>query len=102
MCGFGAWKRELLTWPNRFVKQNFGASPYDLRSLQKFVRDMAYAIDGAEGIQAVCVETVRKNWNAFTAAWRRADPDGLEIPHDIARSVTNVGSSMLCFSTTEV
>lgn len=60
---------------------------------------MAYAIDGVEGIHAACIETVRKNWNAFTAAWRRADPDGLEIPRDIARSVTNVGLSLILVST---
>lgn len=51
---------------------------------------MAYAIDGAEGIEAACVETVRKYWNAFTAAWRRANHESPEIPHDIIRSVTEV------------
>lgn len=54
--------------PNIFVRQTPGASPYDLRLLQKFVRDMAYAINGAEGIKEGYIETVRKYWNTFTAA----------------------------------
>lgn len=74
----------------RFVRQNPGASPYDLYSLQKYARIMAYAIDGAEGIKGACVETVRKYWNAFTAAWRRANAESPAIPHDIIRSVTEV------------
>jgi hypothetical protein len=51
---------------------------------------MAYAIDGAEGIEEACMETVRKYWNAFTAAWRRANAETPEILRDIIRSVTEV------------
>jgi hypothetical protein len=76
---------------NRYVRQNSDASPYDLESLKGFVREMAYGIDGAEGIDEACKETVRKYWNDFTAAWRRSNP---EIPREITRSVTNV--CLLC------
>lgn len=55
---------------------------------------MAYAIDGAEGIDEGCMETVRKYWNAFTAAWRRANPESPEIPHGVVRSVTNVCTNL--------
>jgi len=72
---------------NRYARQNSEASPYDLESLKGFVREMAYGIDGAEGIDMACKETVRKYWNDFTAAWRRGNP---EIPREITRSVTNV------------
>jgi hypothetical protein len=76
---------------NRYARKNSGASPYDLESLKGFVRVMAYGIEGAEGIDEACKETVRKYWNDFTAAWRRANP---EIPREITRSVTNV--CLLC------
>lgn len=69
------------------MQQNPDASPYDLVSLKAFVREIVYGIDGAEGIEEACEETVRKYWNNFTAAWRRGDP---EKPRDIARSVTHV------------
>jgi hypothetical protein len=62
-----------------------------LVSLKAFVREIAYGIDSAEGIEETCQETVRKYWNNFTVAWRRADPEKpREIPRDIARSVTHV------------
>jgi hypothetical protein len=82
----------LLTMLDRYARQNPDASPYDIVSLQSFVREMAYAIDGAEGIEKACEETVRKYWNNFTAAWRRANPESPEIPRDMARSVTHVHS----------
>ena len=72
------------------MRKKPGASPYDLLSLQDFVRVMAYAIDGAEDIDEGCTETVRKYWNSFTAAWRRANPESPEIPRGTTRSVTNV------------
>ncbi|KAK5312938.1 hypothetical protein LTR93_011141 [Exophiala xenobiotica] len=67
-------------------------SPYDLRSLQQFVRAMACAIDGAEGIDEGCTETVRKYWNNFTAGGLRANPEKPEISAGTIRSVTNVCS----------
>jgi hypothetical protein len=63
-----------------------------LKSLQGFAKEMAYAIDGVEGIDAACIETVRKYWNAFTAAWRGLNSEAPEMPRDIIRSVTNVCS----------
>ncbi|KIW36646.1 uncharacterized protein PV06_11158 [Exophiala oligosperma] len=51
------YQRQLDLW-HEFVRENPDASPYDLRSLQAFVKEMAYAIDGAEGIEEGCTETV--------------------------------------------
>ena len=53
---------------NRYAQRNPNASAYDLESLNGFVFEMAHGIDGAEGIDKTCEETVRKYWNNFTAA----------------------------------
>jgi hypothetical protein len=52
---------------NRYAQQNPNASAYDLGSLNGFVFEMAHSIDGAEGIDKTCEETVCKYWNNFTA-----------------------------------
>jgi hypothetical protein len=44
--------------------------------------------DGTDPHYMPCSETVRKRWNRFTTAWRRAHNPPL--PHDIADSVTEV------------
>jgi hypothetical protein len=75
----------------RYEKQHPQASVDDLESLKDFVRKVAYAIDGEEGIEAACSETVRKYWNAFTAAWQR-EPPYQGIPRGTAQSVTQVQS----------
>ncbi len=64
-------------------------SPYDLKSLKDFVRNVAYGIDGEEGIDVPGSETVRKYWNTFTAAFQRANL-GTPLPSGIARAVTEV------------
>jgi hypothetical protein len=60
-----------------------------LASLKDFVRTVAYGIDGDEGNEIPCSETVRKYWNTFTAAWQREPPDNA-ILQETAQSVTQV------------
>jgi hypothetical protein len=72
---------------NRYVRDNPGASPHNLESLEGFMREMAYAIGGMESNDIPALETVRNYWKCFTARWRRKNP---EIPTSIAESVTNV------------
>ncbi|TGJ85690.1 hypothetical protein E0Z10_g3062 [Xylaria hypoxylon] len=62
-------------------------SPYVLKSLEGFIRTYAYSIDGEEGIDVPGSETVRKHWNAFTAAWQRRYPE-TPIPRGMASSIT--------------
>ncbi|KAF5965393.1 carbonic anhydrase 2 [Fusarium coicis] len=67
------------------------ASVHDLESLKDFMRKVAYGIDGEDAedqeFDVPGWETVRKYWNAFTAAWQRAHPTE-SIPRGIAQSVT--------------
>ncbi|KAK5311125.1 hypothetical protein LTR93_011817 [Exophiala xenobiotica] len=70
------YDRQVAFW-HRFVQESLEEnpdtpppSPYDLRSLQHFVRAMAYAIDGAEGIDEGCTETVRYHvWCVYQRIW---------------------------------
>jgi hypothetical protein len=48
---------------------------------------MAYGIGGLEVISALCGETIRKNRNCSTAAWKRKYS---AMPSDVASSVTQV------------
>ncbi|KIW99556.1 uncharacterized protein Z518_11295 [Rhinocladiella mackenziei CBS 650.93] len=57
------YKKQLDLW-HEFVRENPGTSPYDLYSLQKFVRQMAYGIDGAEGIEKPCSKTVPNTFSS--------------------------------------
>ncbi|EXK83429.1 hypothetical protein FOQG_12291 [Fusarium oxysporum f. sp. raphani 54005] len=67
------------------------ASVNDLESLKDFMRKVAYGIDGEDAedqeFDVPGWETVRKYWNAFTAAWQRSYPTE-SIPRGIAQSVT--------------
>lgn len=78
-----------LTLSRRYQKQHPEASPYELKSLKDFIRKFAYSIDGTEGVDVPGSETVRKQWNAFTAAWQREYPER-PIPRGIAASITQV------------
>ncbi|KAI8714908.1 Chromo domain-containing protein [Fusarium sp. LHS14.1] len=76
------------------------ASVHELQSLKDFVRQVAYGIDGEDAedqeFDVPGWETVRKYWNAFTAAWQRAHP--LEsIPRGLAQSVTEATPKDLTF-----
>ena len=53
---------------NRYAQRNLNASAYDLELLNGFVFEVVHSIDGAEGIDETCEETVRKYWNNSTAA----------------------------------
>ena len=72
---------------NRYAQQNRNGSAYDLESPKGFVFEMACSIDGVEGIDETCEETVRKYRNNFIAARSRSNPS---IPRDIMRSITNI------------
>jgi hypothetical protein len=59
---------------NRYARQNRSGSAYDLESPKRFVFEMAHTIDGAEGIDQICKETVRKYWNNSWLPRARATP----------------------------
>ncbi|KAM5341395.1 hypothetical protein ACJ41O_014426 [Fusarium nematophilum] len=80
------YEKMMQLW-DEYQKQHPEASPYELISLKDFIRKFAYSIDGEEGVDVPGSETVRKQWNAFTAAWQRKDPEQ-PIPRGIAASVT--------------
>ena len=67
-----------LTRVHRYQRTESKASVYDLESLKDFMRKVAYGIDGEDAedreFDVPGWETVRKYWNAFTAAWQRAYP----------------------------
>ncbi|KAF9773402.1 hypothetical protein IL306_008810 [Fusarium sp. DS 682] len=69
------------------------ASVHDLESLKDFIRKVAYGIDGEDAedreFDVPGWETVRKYWNAFTAAWQRTYPKE-SISRGLAQSVTEV------------
>ncbi|KAH0829935.1 hypothetical protein FOPE_10816 [Fonsecaea pedrosoi] len=80
------YDKQVAFW-HRFVQESLEEnpdtpppSPYDLRSLQQFVRAMAYGIGGVEGIDEGCTETVPKYWKSFTAGLRRANLENLKYP----------------------
>ncbi|KDN70506.1 hypothetical protein CSUB01_07951 [Colletotrichum sublineola] len=61
-------------------------SPYDLKYLKDFIKDIAFSIDGAEGDPNPAAGTVMVYWKQFTAGWRREhDP----IPGNTTLSVRN-------------
>lgn len=76
---------------NSYQKAQITASVHDLESLKDFMRKVAYSVDGQDAenreFDVPGWETVRKYWNAFTAAWQRANPEE-SIPRGIAQSVT--------------
>lgn len=78
---------------DRYQRIETKASVHDLESLKDFMRKVAYGIDGEDAedqeFDVPGWETVRKYWNAFTAAWQRAYPTE-SIPRGIAQSVTEV------------
>jgi hypothetical protein len=53
---------------NKCAQQNHNGSAFDLESPNGFVFEMAHSIDGVEGTDKTCEETVRKYLNNFTAA----------------------------------
>ncbi|KAK7428382.1 hypothetical protein QQZ08_005139 [Neonectria magnoliae] len=80
------YEKMMQVWAE-YNNQNPGASPYELTSHKDFIRNFAYSIDGEEGINVPGSETVRKHWNAFTAAWQREHPER-PVPRGIAMSIT--------------
>ncbi|EJT68897.1 hypothetical protein, variant [Gaeumannomyces tritici R3-111a-1] len=67
-------------------------SPYKVKSLKDFIKEIAFGIDGAEGDPNPGQGTVMLYWKQFMAGWRREHE---AIPANITPSVTNFIKSEL-------
>ncbi|EJT69100.1 hypothetical protein GGTG_13368 [Gaeumannomyces tritici R3-111a-1] len=67
-------------------------SPYKVKFLKDFVKEIAFGIDGAEGDPNPARGTVMLYWKQFMAGWRREHE---AIPANITLSVTNFINSEL-------
>ncbi|KAK0747306.1 hypothetical protein B0T21DRAFT_300960, partial [Apiosordaria backusii] len=64
------YQRMVDLW-NQYAEDHPGASPYDLKSLKDFVKDIAFGIDGVEDNSNPAEGTVMVYWKQFMAGWRR-------------------------------
>ncbi|KAK0641769.1 hypothetical protein B0T16DRAFT_431464 [Cercophora newfieldiana] len=81
----GEYRRMRDLW-NQYVEDHPDTSPYHLRSLKDFVKDIVFGIDGAEDDPDPAQGTVMVYWKQFMAGWRREND---AIPRNTTLSVTN-------------
>ncbi|KND89402.1 hypothetical protein TOPH_06078, partial [Tolypocladium ophioglossoides CBS 100239] len=81
------YKRMIGLW-NQYAEEHADddPSPYDLKSLKDFMKEIAFGIDGAEDDPNPGEGTVLVYWKQFMAGWRREHD---AIPGNTTLSVTN-------------
>ncbi|EJT69642.1 hypothetical protein GGTG_12526 [Gaeumannomyces tritici R3-111a-1] len=80
------------TYAENHAQDQDQPSPYKVKSLKDFVKEIAFGIDGAEGDPNPGQGTVLLYWKQFMAGWRRKHE---AIPPNITLTVTNFINSEL-------
>ncbi|KAK7422901.1 hypothetical protein QQZ08_009350 [Neonectria magnoliae] len=71
---------------NQYAEEHNHPSPYDLKSLKDFVKEIAFGINGAEDDPNPGEGTIMIYWKQFMAGWHREHD---AIPRNTTLSVTN-------------
>ncbi|KAK7398162.1 hypothetical protein QQX98_012469 [Neonectria punicea] len=79
------YKRMIGLW-NQYAEEHDHPSPYDLKYLKDFIKEVAFGIDGVEDDPNPGEGTVMIYWKQFMAGWRREHD---AIPRNTTLSVTN-------------